>query len=212
MRLTCLEGPGGIRAHVCGGRLQPAPLEAPQALPPQLQGELPPVPPSPCHVPQRGSAQPGALRAVPALQGVVRAGWASHPCPHTSAVCCPLPNPFSLPLWPLFSQECMALGPLACGRQVNCLGPWPGIGGGDGAAPTPSQPSAWGEEQACAAEVRLAEIPPTQDLPHCRTAPRVVAGCGHGSQRGEVAVAIPEGSLGEAAVLHVEGQMGLRGR
>lgn len=82
---------------------------------------------------QPGVVWGGTLESVPASQGVGRAG-----------VGFPSPAP-SLCLRGLCSPR--NVWRLACvGNGVGCLGPWPGIGGGDGAAPTPSQPNVWGEK------------------------------------------------------------------
>ncbi|XP_055412086.1 tRNA (adenine(58)-N(1))-methyltransferase catalytic subunit TRMT61A isoform X2 [Bubalus kerabau] len=68
-------------------------------------------------------------------------------------------------------------------------------------------PSPW-EAVGHAWDALKVEGPPTSDrLPRC-----VVVGCDHRSQRREMAVVILEGSLEEVTVLHVEDQMGHRGR
>lgn len=115
---------------------------SPPALPPQLQGELPlPATCAPLTLscaseglcPTRGNAGCTCLTGC----GQGRVGFPSLP-PH---LCCVLPPPH-----PLLSASVASVLPemygsrasSLCGRQVDCLGPWPGIGGGDGAAPIPS--------------------------------------------------------------------------
>lgn len=81
--------------------------------------------------PTGGDAGRGPWRLYPPRRVWSGQGWDSHPCPRASAVCCPLPIPFSLPPWPLFSQECMALGPLAyVGDRWAAWDPGPGLGVG----------------------------------------------------------------------------------
>lgn len=169
MRLTCPRAPGQDQSPLLWGPPPASSPGRPQALPSQPQGELPvaprvPLTPSPTSEGLMLYAQPGVVRggtleSVPASQGVVRAG-VGFPSP------APSPSP-SLCLRGLCSPR--NVWRLACvGDGVGCLGPWPGIGGGNGAAPTPSQPSVWGEKLRPVLQRRdlPRSGPPAQDLPH----------------------------------------------